>query len=415
MRRPAAALLIRFAAIVAMPWVAAVVPVAVAEVPVAQVPVAQIPAAQVPAGEATRAADGPGAGPLDIARQGWFFVGGGLDATRPGTPVTGHMYVEYQLPRRQTHRFPVVMIHGGSQTGTNFTGTPDGREGWAQYFLRRGYAVYVVDQVARGRAAQWSQADGPVTAADIDRVEQRFVAPERFRLWPQARLHTQWPGSGQPGDPSFDQFYASQFPSLVDFPRQQALNRDAAVALLDRIGPAVLLVHSQSGAFAWPVADRRPGLVKAIVAVEPNGPPVHDVDFKGEPEWFADNPHLKPYGLGDVPLTYDPAVDDAAPLTVVREPAPERPDAVRCWTQAEPARTLVNLRSTPILIVTSEASYHAAYDHCTVRWLAQAGVASTVVRLADLGIHGNGHMMMLENNSDAIAAVLADWLDRILP
>ena len=47
--------------------------------------------------------------------------------------------------------------------------------------------------------------------------------------------------------------------------------------------------------------------------------------------------------------------------------------------------------------------------------LAQAGVKSTFIRLADVGIHGNGHMMMLEKNSDAIAKVMADWLDRTLP
>ena len=193
--------------------------------------------------------------PLEIAKQGYFFVGGAIDPKREGSPMVGHMYVEYQVPQRLAHPYPVVMIHGGSQTGTNFTGTPDGRDGWAQYFLRRGYAVYVVDQVARGRAAQWSQANGPVSAANISRLEQRFVAPERFNLWPQARLHTQWPGTGKPGDPSFDQFYASQFPSLVDFPLQQALNRDATVALLDRIGPAVVLIHSQSGRLR--LADRR--------------------------------------------------------------------------------------------------------------------------------------------------------------
>src|SRR5262249_11854718 len=96
--------------------------------------------------------------PLVISRQGWFFVGGAIDASRPGSPTVGHMYVEFQVPQKAAHPYPVVMIHGGSQTGTNFTGTPDGREGWAQYFLRRGYTVYVVDQVARGRAAQWSQA-----------------------------------------------------------------------------------------------------------------------------------------------------------------------------------------------------------------------------------------------------------------
>jgi pimeloyl-ACP methyl ester carboxylesterase len=308
-----------------------------------------------------------------------------------------------------------VMIHGGGQTGTNFTGTPDGRDGWAQYFLRRGYAVYVVDQVARGRAAEWSQANGPVGPANLTRLEQRFVAPERFNLWPQAHLHTQWSGTGQPGDPAFDQFYASQFPSLASFPTQEALNRDAAVALFDRIGPAVLLIHSQSGAFAWPIVDKRSNLVKAIVAVEPNGPPAHDLDFKGAPDWFVDAEHTKPYGLADVPITYDPPVTGASPLAFAREDKPDNPDFARCWAQQEPARKLVNLENTPVLVVTSEASYHASYDHCTVRYLAKAGVKTTHVRLADVGIHGNGHMMMLERNSDAIAKVMVDWLDRTLP
>ena len=353
--------------------------------------------------------------PIEIAKQGYFFVGGAIDPKREGSPIVGHMYVEYQVPARLAHPYPVVMIHGGSQTGTNFTGTPDGRDGWAQYFLRRGYAVYVVDQVARGRAAQWSQANGPVSAANISRLEQRFVAPERFNLWPQARLHTQWPGTGKPGDPAFDQFYASQFPSLVDFPLQQALNRDAAVALLDRIGPAVLLIHSQSGAFAWPIADKRPNLVKAILAVEPSGPPAHDVELKGTPDWFEDLAHTKAAGLEDVPLTYDPPVTEGSPLKFVREDKPEKPEFVRCWSQAEPARKLANLQATPILIITSEASYHAPYDHCTVRYLAQAGVKSTFIRLPDVGVHGNGHMMMLEKNSDDIAKVMADWLDRALP
>jgi pimeloyl-ACP methyl ester carboxylesterase len=354
-------------------------------------------------------------GPLVIAKQGYFFVGGTIEPKLEGSPTVGHMYVEFQVPQKLSHPYPVVMIHGGSQTGTNFTGTPDGREGWAQYFLRRGYAVYVVDQVARGRAAQWSQANGPVAAANLSRLEQRFVAPERFKLWPQAHLHTQWPGDGKPGDAAFDQFYASQFPSLADFTVQQSLNRDAAAALLDRIGPAVVLIHSQSGAFVWPIADKRPNLVKAILAVEPNGPPAHDVDFKGAPEWFADNPHVKPFGLAEVPLTYDPPVSDAAPLAFVREDKPASPDLVRCWAQQEPARKLVNLVNIPILIVTSEASYHAGYDHCTMHYLAQAGVKSTFLRLAEAGIHGNGHMMMLEKNSDAIAKAMADWLDHALP
>src|SRR6201991_2645583 len=181
------------------------------------------------------AADQP---PMVLAKTGYFFVGGKIDPSLPGSAMTGQMYVEYMIPQTQTPPYPIVMIHGGSQTGTNFTGTPDGREGWAQYFVRRGHAVYVVDQVARGRSAHFSQSQGKVADANLQRTEQRFTAPEKSNLWPQAKLHTQWPGNGQAGDPVFDQFYASQFPSLVSFPKQQELNTAAGIALFDQIGPA---------------------------------------------------------------------------------------------------------------------------------------------------------------------------------
>jgi pimeloyl-ACP methyl ester carboxylesterase len=349
-------------------------------------------------------------GPLVIAKQGYFFVGGKIDPTIDGSPMVGQMYVEFQIPEKLAHPYPVVMIHGGSQTGTNFTGTPDGREGWAQFFLRRGFAVYVVDQVARGRAAYAAPVYGPVNAAKLGWVQMRFVAPERFKMWPQAHLHTQWPGGSEPGDPVFDQFYASQMPSVADFGKQQEINRDAGIALLDRIGPAVLLTHSQSGAMGWPIADARPKLVKAIVAVEPSGPPVHDIEFKGAPDWFSDAAKTKASGLGEVPLTYDPP---GAP-EFVREETAEAPDLARCWLQKEPARKLVNLKDIPVLVVMSEASYHASYDHCTVKYLRQAGVPTTFMRLAERDIRGNGHMMMLEKNSDQIAAAMADWLEETL-
>src|SRR5580704_17449558 len=93
------------------------------------------------------------AGPLQIASEGYLFAGGKYSTVK-GVPVmSGQLYAEYQIPVKRTHPWPVVMIHGGNQSGTNFTGTPDGREGWAQFFLRQGYAVYVVDQPGRGRAA----------------------------------------------------------------------------------------------------------------------------------------------------------------------------------------------------------------------------------------------------------------------
>jgi pimeloyl-ACP methyl ester carboxylesterase len=335
-------------------------------------------------------------GPLTLSSTSYFFVGGKMDPSVDGTPMVGQMYVEYMIPARRSHPYPIVMVHGGSQTGTNFTGTPDGREGWAQYFVRRGYAVYVVDQVARGRAAYWSQVFGPVQPPRLNFTEQRFVAPERYNQWPQAHLHTQWPGAGKPGDPAFDQFYASQFPSIVSFTKQQELNRDALVALLDKIGPAILLTHSQSGAFGWPVADMRPNLVKALVAVEPSGPPVHDIENTGPPDWFKDAERTKVSGLNDVPLGYDPPIPVGGTLDFVRQDKPDKPDLVRCWLQKEPARQLPNLKHTPVVIIMSEASYHAAYDHCTAAYLAQAGVRNTFIRLVDVGVRGNGHMMMLE-------------------
>jgi pimeloyl-ACP methyl ester carboxylesterase len=352
--------------------------------------------------------------PLNIETFGHLFAGGAIDPSVEGSPMTGQMYAEYWIPKTLRSPYPVVMIHGGSQTGTNFTGTADGREGWAQYFLRRGHAVYVVDQVARGRSAHWSQSQGPVATQNLSRTEQRFVAPERSKLWPQAKTHTQWPGKGIPGEKIFNAFYATQFPSLVDYTTQQQLNRDAGIALLDMIGPSILLTHSQSGAFAWPIADARPRLVKAIVAVEPNGPPVYETDFKGPPDWFADTGPRKTYGLGMVPLTYNPPLQPGEQLAFERQSLPDAPDLVRCWLQQEPARQLTKLKNVPLLILIAEASYHATYDHCTAAYLTQAGVKNTTIRLADIGIRGNGHMMMLEKNSDRIAEVMLDWLKTAL-
>ena len=354
--------------------------------------------------------------PLSIARQGYLFAGGTYATVNGRRVMSGQLYAEFQIPSKQVHPSPVVMIHGGSQTGTNFTGTPDGREGWAQFFLRRGYAVYVVDQPGRGRAAYEADRYGTATRVNLETTENRFVAPERFKLWPQAHLHTQWPGPGTPGDPSFDQFYASQVPSIADFSLQQHLNRDAIVALLEKIGPSILVTHSQSGSFGWPVGDTRPNLVKAIIAVEPNGPPFYDVQNVAGPEWFNDAPaQTRPWGPTAVALSYTPPAANASDLAIVRQDAADGPGLSRCWQQRAPARQLPNLQKVPILVVTAEASYHAPYDHCTVKYLEQAGVRSTWIKLGDVGIHGNGHMMMLEKNNQEIAKVMADWLVKSVP
>jgi len=351
--------------------------------------------------------------PISIERQGYLFAGGKYSTVNGQQVMNGQIYAEYQIPAKQTHRWPLLMIHGLGQSGTNFTGTSDGREGWAQYFLRQGYAVYVIDQPGRGRAAYQPEAYGPLAPPDIENVQRRFVAPERYELWPQARLHTQWPGKGAPGDPVFDQFYASQLPSI---PAANAtiFNRDAIVALLEKIGPAIVMTHSQSGGFGWPVADMRPDLVKAIIALEPSGPPFYDIENIGAPDWFRDSPtSYRVWGPTAAPLTYAPLAASPSELTIVREERADAPNVVRCWLQKSPARQLPNLQKMPILIMTAEASYHATYDHCTVKFLEQAGVHPTWIKLGESGIHGNGHMLMLEQNSREIAEVIARWLAKI--
>jgi len=352
------------------------------------------------------------AGALEIARQGYIFAGGKYVDGPDGKYMSGQAYVEYQIPRNRTHPFPIVMIEGGGQSGSNFTGTPDGREGWAQYFLKQGYAVYVVDQPGRGRSALRPEY-GMTVQRPTSWVQQQFTAPERSNLWPQAKFHTQWPGTGVAGDASFDQFYAQQLQAIASFPKQQELNRDAGAALLDKIGPAILLTHSQSGAFGWPIADARPNLIKAIVAVEPSGPPVHDAVFKGAPDYFGNGPLSKPWGVAAVPLAYG-GVRKASELSFIEQDKPDSPDLMKCWRQKEPARQLTNLHDIPVAIISSEASYHASYDHCTAQYLAQAGVKNSFIRLVDRGIRGNGHMMMLEKNNLQIAAVIAEWLGNTL-
>jgi pimeloyl-ACP methyl ester carboxylesterase len=362
----------------------------------------------------TLTAQAKDAEPLAIARQGYLFAGGKYSTVKNQPVMSGQLYAEYQIPSKQTRPYPMVMVHGGGQSGSNFTGTPDGREGWAQYFLRQGYAVYVVDQVGRGRAAYQLELYGPATRPDRETIQKRFTSVEHYQLWPQAHLHTQWPGKGEPGDPVFDQFFASQLPSIQDFTLQQVLNRDAILALLEKIGPSILLTHSQSGSFTWPVTDARPDLVKAQIAVEPSGPPFFNVENVPGPEWFRNADKQRAWGLSADPLAYSPPAANADELGIVQQEQADGPNLARCWMQKEPARKLPNLQKTPTLIVTSEASYHAAYDNCTVKYLEQAGVHPTWVKLAEVCIHGNGHMMMLEKNNLEIAAVISRWLAKTL-
>jgi len=287
------------------------------------------------------------------------------------------------------------------------------RPGWAHNFLAQGYRVYVVDQVGRARSGADPQIYGPYTRFSVEQEESLFTAPEKYNLWPQAALHTEWPGgTGVAGNLVFDQFYASQVESVASTVKTEELMFPADVALLEKIGPAIVLTHSQSGVFGFKLADTRPDLVKAHVAVEPNGPPFYDIDFKGGEDWYKDSDKIaRAWGVARIPLAYEPPATEASELNLVRQEQADGPQLVRCWLQREPARQLFKMKDVPTVIVTGEASFRATYDHCTSKFLSQAGVRNTHLRLEKAGLHGNGHMMMLEQNSAAIADVIGNWLD----
>ncbi|PYI06956.1 alpha/beta-hydrolase [Aspergillus sclerotiicarbonarius CBS 121057] len=335
-------------------------------------------------------------------RRTYFYVGGDYTLDDKGEHIyTEQIYVEKLTPPQVTQPHPIVFIHGAGQTATNWLNKPDGQPGWASYFLDQGYECYLLDLPFRGRSP-WQPSNGPLMTFSAEHLQKYFTAPAQYRLWPQASLHTQWPGSGLMHDPIFDAYYSSTVPSVSDNVLQETAMQTAGAALLDRIGePVIVLAHSQAGLMAWLMADERPDLVHSIVAIEPAGPPF------SSPAMFGSGP-TKPYGLTDIPITYSPPVTDPSTDLVTAVIPSNAPNLTDCYIQADdpPPRQLVNLSKIPVLVVTTESSYHSQYDWGTVKFLQQAGVQAEHLQLAEIGIHGNGHMVFLEKNSDEVATVI---------
>src|SRR5262249_35757617 len=85
--------------------------------------------------------------------------GGGTQKIDPnGRYLVEQMYVQYFLPQSRRGKVPLLMWHGGGLTGVTYETTPDGREGWLNLFVRKGFDVYVSDAVERGRAG-WASPD----------------------------------------------------------------------------------------------------------------------------------------------------------------------------------------------------------------------------------------------------------------
>ena len=347
--------------------------------------------------QAARAAAGAAA--LDLAEWSYFWLGVKRARLARGTVVNGEqMYVETWIPREVKHPYPMVIVHGGGGQGLDWLGTPDGRPGWVTYLVQAGWKVYLVDRPGHGRSPYAPELQGPwpAEAMTYGLLQHQFTAPEKAGdpYGPQAKLHTQWPGSGVLGDPTTDQVIAGQGGSfLPDLAKTHAVWAERGGELLDKIGPAVVMAHSMGGPSLWIYANARPKLVKGLVGVEPGGPPF------GPLRW----------GLTASPVAYDPPVKDPAELATVAVPA--RDGRVPGLLQADPPRKLKNLAHIPIVIVTSPASYHWPYDIHSVAFLRQAGCSVDHIELEKLGIVGNAHFMMMEKNNRAVLQPIMDWLE----
>ena len=206
---------------------------------------------------------------IAIREQGSFLIGGTVktaqgtyDTNQPlkedGQTLHGdHAYVSYQIPAN-TRKYPLVFLHGAGQSAKTWESTPDGREGFATLFLRRGFSTYLIDQPRRGRAGR-STVDENIKATPDD---QFWFENFRMGIWPNYYENSQFPQSEE----SLDQFFRQITPNTGAYDAQ-LIATDVA-ALMNKIGGGILITHSQGGEPGWHTAIKT-DKVRAIVSYEP--------------------------------------------------------------------------------------------------------------------------------------------------
>jgi pimeloyl-ACP methyl ester carboxylesterase len=340
-----------------------------------------------------------GAEPLTIAEQGSFFVGGrtvkaagSFDPGRFFVPFHSegqtysieHLYAQYQIPPN-ARRLPLVMVHGGCQTGKTWDTTPDGREGFQSIFVRRGFAVYVIDFPGRGRAGipSFSGALGNLAGTQIipDLTvnfghELAFLAgrlgPRPFEFYPDS----QFPKG------ALAQFFLHSVAGIAD---DAGVISNAIAALFDRIGPAILITHSQGGLMGW-MAAANSANVKAIVAYEPFVsclPPGED-------------PTLPPLSDGSAAAACETiSADEFARLTRI-------PIQI-VWGDNIPGQPFP-APAIDVWRLSARASRKFAEA------LNRRGGDASILDLPSIGIRGNTHFPFSDLNSMQIADLLSEFL-----
>lgn len=321
---------------------------------------------------------------IAIQDQGSFAVGGSV-ITNPGTfdPIKrtpegqtfhgDHAYVFYQIPEN-VRKLPLVFWHGIGLFSKTWETTPDGRDGYQNIFLRRGFPVYLMDQPRRGNAGR-STVEATITPTPD---EQFWFNVFRIGVWPDY-----FPGVQFSKDPeALNQYFRQLTPNIG--PIDVNVNVEAVSALFDKIGPAVLVTHSHAGGMGWLTAVKNQE-VKAIVSYEPG------------------SGFLFPEGAAPAPIA-----SSAGPLEAVGVPMEE----------------FLKLTKIPIII------YYGDYipdtpdpNPGTDGWRARLEMARLwrdavnrhggdvrVVHLPEIGIKGNTHFPFSDLNNVEIADLMSEWL-----
>jgi pimeloyl-ACP methyl ester carboxylesterase len=316
--------------------------------------------------------------PLVLKAQGSFFIGGEkADETEvqlgnlgpAGHIAVNQMYVRYMVPQGGDGNVPVVMVHGATLTGKSWETTPDGRMGWDEYFVRKGHPVYVPDQVGRGRSGFNQAVYNDVRAGSSQPANQPVWL--RFSdevVWPNFRFGL------KPGQP----FPDSQFPvAAVDELAKQGVpdmsfglprpnpTVKALSDLATELKGAVLMGHSQSGAFPVEAALLNPTAAKGLVLIEPGGCPGSYTD--DQIKVLATVPILAVFG------------------------------------DHRDTQTGIEIRP----------SWQLSFDSCQalIGRLKTAGGRAQMLNPPDRGIHGNSHMIMQDKNNLQIADLILQWID----
>jgi pimeloyl-ACP methyl ester carboxylesterase len=282
-----------------------------------------------------------------------------------GSYAVGQMYaMEYRLAR-PVSPWPVLLWHGGGMTGSQWESTPDGRQGWLWRLLQAGHDVVVCDAVERGRAG-WAMFPEIYGQAPVFRSAEE--AWRLFRIGHGAPMEA-GPGTGLGAPFAGQRFPHACFDALVRqmVPRwlgHEAMAMAAYDALLRHFGPSVVVGHSQGGGFAAHAACRQPGLVRAVVGLEPTGMPAVQ---RG----------------------------DAGPLADGLAPPPGIPH-LAVWGD--------HFEHSP-----QWRKYRAQTD---AYWqvLTAAGARADVLDLPAEGMAGNSHFCMLDSNGDEVLGRVLAWL-----